>query len=263
MRKMQFRTAIFVSAAMLAGGCASQNAMTMIPGNLKAEIAAEKAARAPEKGAVSVEAMLAAARKDKAGSKPADTDAEPMKAAGDAADAAAAQDARAEPIRQPSSSKAPPARKPAPRVLPIAENFEEAGYEGVTAPDVWARFREMQAKAAEASAEIQATAPDMMATAALPQKPRGDPADVRFSGEALDRDSDLKLRLMVSAGRKAERIIVGKVEAATPFEALAAAQARAMAIRRLTGGEPDISYDPALAADGAVVHFARNLSRKG
>lgn len=263
MRKMQFRTAIFVSAAMVTGGCASQNAMTMIPGNLKAEIAAEKAARAPEKGAVSVEAMLAAARKHKDGGKPATVDALPVKGEGDAEDGAALPDGKSEPKSQPATGKKPSARKPAPRVVPIAENFEEAGYEGVTAPDVWARFREMQAKAAEAPAEIQATAPDMMATAALPQKPRGDPADVRFSGEALDRDSDLKLRLMVSAGRKAERIIVGKVEAATPFEALAAAQARAMAIRKLTGGDPGITYDPALAADGAVVHFARNLSRKG
>lgn len=262
MRKMQFRTAFFVSAAMLTGGCASQNAMTMIPGSLKAEIAAEKAARATGNGATSVEAMLAAARKDKEGGNPPDADALAVKAAGDAEDGVAASEAKAEPERQISIGKSAPARKPEQRVPALAEGDEEAAYEGVAAPDVWARFQELQAKAAEAPAEKQAAPPDMMATSALPQKPRGDPAEVRFSGEALDRDSNLKVRLMVSAGLKAERIIVGKVAAATPYEALAAAQARARVIRSLTGGAPDISYDPALAADAAVVHFTLS-HRKG
>ena len=66
----------------------------------------------------------------------------------------------------------------------------------------------------------------------------------------LPDDAVMQIRLKTLGGRKVRRIVVGRIEG-KGFEVLARAQEIARAVAEVTGGEPGMSYDPAMST-GAV-----------
>ncbi|MAW85196.1 MAG: hypothetical protein CMJ42_01570 [Phyllobacteriaceae bacterium] len=69
-------------------------------------------------------------------------------------------------------------------------------------------------------------------------------------GTGLPDDAVMQIRLKTLGGRKVRRIVVGRIEG-KGFEVLARAQEIARAVAEVTGGEPGMSYDPAMST-GAV-----------
>ncbi|MCB1417669.1 MAG: hypothetical protein KDJ74_01160 [Notoacmeibacter sp.] len=100
-------------------------------------------------------------------------------------------------------------------------------------------------------------APDAsIVTAAVEEKP--EPADlVEFvlDGQLVPQDVTMDLRLKAIGGRKAHRIVIGRVDG-NGFEVLARAQEIARIVQQATGGEPGMSYDPAMSAGAVRVEYA-------
>ncbi len=260
--RRSFPLAALVSLiAISASGCASQNAMSLVPADVRMAMAADAArkqadADKPVEAAADASATkkkpaaggekgpdLAALRKLADGAR----DGEPLKALPEKPEPTASY------AEDRTGSETDPAilleqaLEAQNGVASAAENDPEST--GPADDDAWNRMLAMQKEAAPAT--------DATTTAALGSAtPVGESVSVAFAGEgvALDRDSDLHLRLMKSGG-------LGRIAGASGGEALEKASARGRQIAAIAGGDPGISYDPALPAGSATVYFAPSARR--
>ncbi|MFP1633366.1 hypothetical protein ACLB6G_16670 [Zhengella sp. ZM62] len=73
-------------------------------------------------------------------------------------------------------------------------------------------------------------------------------------GTSLPDDAVMQIRLKTLGGPKVRRIVVGRIEG-KGFEVLARAQEIARAVAEVTGGEPGMSYDPAMSARAVRLEY--------
>jgi hypothetical protein len=98
-------------------------------------------------------------------------------------------------------------------------------------------------------------------TSSLPDSPASgsESIPVKFIGglTGLAKDDELKIRLLRHGKRYPGTIVIGKVEGVKGFQAMEKALALGRIIAEASGGMPDISYDPALSARTAVLHYVK------
>lgn len=273
------RTALAMLFAIPCAGCMSQNAMSLVPDSVRLEIAQQKAAKAPP---VSVDQMLQNAggktvAPGKAGGKP---DAAPLPL-GEG------------PKPQTAQKASPKTAANAPRALTLhagrsaAELFAEAralhrqaeaadlnfiddipndSEKSAGGADAW---RAMLAQAqehpdparADASGHSAADKDSGITTSSLPDRPASanESIQVKFNDRltGLSKDDDLRVRLLRHGKRIPQTIIIGKVESAKGFEAMEKALALGRIIAEASGGNPAISYDPALSPRAAELVYVK------
>lgn len=218
-------TAAAALLAILLSGCASQNAMSLVPVAVQAEIAAEKARLPDERPAARSEVKA----DDRAGKTSETRAAKP-------------------PTRR--DHAAPPATLADPTdLLEQALAFQHAA-DQATGPeaeeDAWRRLLELR----------ESGAIDPKATASVARAEDPDyRVELAFSGEGatLDRESDIRLRLLRRGGRVPAQIVIGRIVDAGA--ALEVADARGRQVAAIAGGDPLISYDPLATPGGAVVRY--------
>ena len=292
------KTASALLFAILTTGCASQNAMSLIPSAVKLDIAREKAVK---DGPLSVDDMLAKSRSTKAGSalppeKPQALTQIDNGVTGSEHAAIAADLRSPEPIDQSSKQAnnvlaveyAELAGNSADRDVPRAnrspaELFDEAQalladrhiakgqygntqISGVDTRDAAdnEEWRSMLADGdvtSETSGDESAAAisDSTMTTAALPQKAESSDEIIGVAfdaaGASLVKDDDLKLRLLRYGKRAPSQIVIGKVEGLAGFEAMQKALSMAKLVSDACGGNPGVSYDPALPPGAAELYY--------
>ena len=110
-------------------------------------------------------------------------------------------------------------------------------------------------------AAFYADADDTLTTAALPDKPasKGETIAITFDASlsTLAKDDDLRVRLMRHGKRHPETIIIGKVEGVQGFAAMQKALALGKVIADASGGNPGMSYDPALSPRTAELYYPK------
>lgn len=233
MQEIRTKAAAAALFAILLSGCASQNAMSLVPAAVQAEIAAEKS-RPPDDGPA------------------AKSEANDGDRAGKAAETPAALPAtrRDRPAQSGERNAAHPAAlADQADLLEQALAYQHSANE-TTEPeaeeDAWRRLLELR----------KSGAIDPAATASVASAEEPDyPVILAFSGEGatLDRESDIRLRLLRRGGRVPAQIVVGRIDDAGA--ALALAGARGRQIAAIAGGDPRISYDPLAAPGGAVIRY--------
>lgn len=254
MPKTTLNIALVSLFAIFTTGCASQNAMTMLPDDVRLSIAAEQARQAeaePVQKPVSTAALsdeeIAFRTREMAHAR----QVEP----------AAAQEDEAEPAEDPKAlfaralemKRKPVEAQYTPEAETVTADAETvAAYAEEAAPaaeDVWTTVQAMR----KASVEDDPVGfADSIRTAAVAAGADGklgedDYLDLAMdpSTGAIDQDAQIRIRLLGKGGRIARRIVVGRLDG-EGFEVLQAARQHAETISGLTGGEPGISYDPAV-----------------
>ncbi len=274
MRAKPFNPAIVSLFAILVSGCASQNAMTMLPEDVRLSVLAENARSA-----------------DPAGDGMSDnlpTD-DGRSAASLSAEEKAFRLRQAAPDRFSAAADAPeaPVEETDPAVLfklameqrtnaqPMIQSDETA--ETSPEPDATEIWNQMMAMRNEGAAPAEPgvqladaidaapTGPvagidETIKTAAIDEPASVDPASiVTLMLDArtftLSKDDEVRLALKRSGGRVASRIIVGRLEGAGA-EVLTAARDLGDTVAELTGAEPGISYDPTLDVATVRIEYA-------
>lgn len=297
--------------AMGLSGCASQNAMSLVPDSLKLELAQDKAAK---RGPVSVDAMIASARSLNA---PKETES---KAAVLAKDSIQRQTTTkiAEKIREKQSSVSieyaepqkvnrPKIKFDASQLANESDDSEQiqamlASYDlqqhdmqadsETDAPSVEDLFqlalqKQNRIKNDAARVDLEPSVDDLKAAAATKEWDaliaaknsaphtsaalEGDQTnsdtliahtseivEVAFdtSHASLVQNDDLKLKLLRHGGRFPNAIVIGKISQAKGFQIMSDALALGRIIVLASGGEPVITYDPALSSGAAMVKYS-------
>jgi len=253
--------------AMLAAGCASQNAMTLLPDDVKLSIAADQA-RAEAADAVSTSdaaPMTNAEMLEKARKLAAATRTEAGLPAEDTAAAPAPEAAAAETDENPEALFA--------RALEMARSQSQDGVIGEDAavePDtdlayaaepVATPVAEPAATVAESFEEDPVAFADQIRTAAFAtgadERKRDEDAfvfttDLEKGGLTPQIVTQLRLRFIV--GRFGRRIVVGRLEGQI-HEALQEACRRGEEVAAIAGPDAGMTYDPALPAGSVRVEY--------
>lgn len=256
---MRFRP-LFPAMALLSatalGGCASQNATAMLPQEVQLAMAADAVRQsAPETGDPVEDTARA--------SLPADT--------------VAADRNILSPVEIEFRRQQQRLTPPAPGVQPLAEPHDAialfnrareiqavramgspsgmpvANARGALEPSPQETWNAALAKAQGLEPARREEPDAAIVTAAVDAPP--DQVDVlefvlEADGTGLPGDVVMQIRLKTLGGRKVRRIVVGRIEG-KGFEVLARAQEIARSVASIAGGEPGMSYDPAMSA-GAV-----------
>jgi hypothetical protein len=98
-------------------------------------------------------------------------------------------------------------------------------------------------------------------TSSLPDRPESAsetiPVKFDIGLTGLAKDDDLKIRLLRHGNRLPETIVIGRIDGAKGFQAMQRALDLGKIIARASGGNPGISYDPALLARTAELHYMK------
>ena len=250
MPKTTLNIALVSLFAIFATGCASQNAMTMLPDDVRLSIAAEQARKADAEPVQ--EPVSTAALSDEEIAFRARQMAEVRQEApsADADEAGPAEDPKALFARALEMRRKPVTAEYASDAE--AETATVAAYAEETAPeteDVWTKVQAMRKASVEDDPVGFADSIRTAAVAAGADRKLGedDYLDLAMdpsTGE-IEQDAQIRIRLLGKGGRVARRIVVGRLDG-EGFEVLQAARQHAETIAGLTGGEPGISYDPAV-----------------
>ncbi len=255
--------------AMSASGCASQNAMNLLPDSVKLDVAQDKAAK---QGPLSVDAMMAKARK-----LHPDIDKKTQVAAKvDETETASLPDQSQhvdEPIQTAYAQEKTTASKN--QTYSPSELFQQAkllneqtqsideapsvdDIKAAAAAHEWRRLIdeqdvEKQAHNSPAAMELNAIPPLVMPINQVEIVP----VSFNESQGSLANDDDLKLKLLRFGKRVPLQITIGKIKDAQGFQIMQSALALGKMISQASGGAPTITYDPTLSAGAAEVRYPK------
>lgn len=257
--------------AMLASGCASQNAMSLLPDSAKRDVAQDKAAK---QGPLSVDEMMANVRtlhseigkQTQVKAKLDETKTAALPASAQNSDApiqtAYAEEDNTDLLHQTSKR----VKNDSP-----AELFQQALLlnQGAQAPDQtsssdviaatanqWRTLIDQQEveKPAEASTEpiVAKVEPPLVMPFTHVEII---PVNFNETHDGLVKDDDLKLKLLRFGKRVPQQITIGKVNDARGFQVMQLALALGKIIAEASGGAPTITYDPTISAGAAEVRY--------
>ncbi len=264
-RKTLIAALVLLSATPLAG-CASRNAMAVLPEDVKLAVAADAARQSLQSDTTPVSETGGPQRTPPALS-PVEIEFRNRQAA-------------VLPEELPDADSTQTAADPAAvfrrarematiRAMPDEAAFDDPGYatggDDNAAPAnadpnaTWQAALAMhRASASDTAPSVAPYAPDTeLVTAALPeQKNIKDFAEFAVSpqGDLLSQAVRTEIRLKHIGGRVARRIVVGHIEGES-FAVLKRAQDIGRAVAGATGGDPGMSYDPTVAAGTVRVEY--------
>lgn len=258
--------------AMLASGCASQNAMTTLPDDVRLSVLAESArvegantladpAEPAPSAALSAEEQAFRLRQ-----------AAPERFDGAAPETA--DDADPEALFRQALARQGSGR------LPVADMGDDPEPSSKTAIEtdataIWNQMLAMRAasgnSAAAASPEIDTastgpagTVDDTIRTAAIAEPVERDPGttftvtlDAR--SYSLSREDEMRIALKRKGGRVARRIVIGRIEG-TGAEVLGTANTLGQTVASMAGGDPGIAYDPSLPVATIRIEYEARLA---
>ncbi|PHP67455.1 hypothetical protein CSC94_07025 [Zhengella mangrovi] len=245
--------------------------MTMLPDEVKLAVAADaaRASVAPSDTGMAPAGRPAAAQQ--AGLSPVEMEYRRRQAAGQTLAAAQPADGRPDPVALFNRARemqalnvmaSAPAASPLPTAaeMPGQAPAAEDRANGPTPQDTWQAALAMnQARSRSGTpSTMPPQEPDREAvTAAVKDGPApGDILEFVLSGDALTitEEDRMQLRLRALGGRKARRIVVGRLDG-KGFEILSRAQDIARHVAEVTGGQPGMGYDPAMSAGAVRVEY--------
>ena len=254
--------------AMSASGCASQNAMSLLPESVKLDVAQDKAAK---QGPLSVDEMMAKARTlhPEAGKQmqvAAKIDETKTAALPDQSQhvdepiqAAYAEDKTTAPKNQTESPSE--LFQQAMSLKEQTQSIDEApsvdDIKAAAAAHEWRRL--MDEQDVEKQAQNSPTTPELNAVLPLVMPINHVeiiPVSFNETQGSLSKDDDLKLKLLRFGKRVPLQITIGKIKDAQGFQVMQSALALGKIIADASGGAPVITYDPALSVGVAQVHYA-------
>lgn len=254
--------------AILASGCASQNAMSLLPDSVKLDVARDKAAK---QGPLSVDEMMTKASKlhpnaDKEIQVAAKIDGiktaalpeqlqkadepiqtayaeEKIEASQDQTDSPSALFQQAMALNQQSRS------------TDQATSVDDIKAAAATAE--WRRLMDWQNAEKQNEGSPLAMAPDAAPPLVMPLSDvEIIPVNFNETRDGLAKDDVLKLKLLRFGKRVPLEIAIGKITNARGFAVMQSALALGRIIANASGGAPVITYDPTLSAGAAEVRYA-------
>jgi hypothetical protein len=259
--------------AMLASGCASQDAMSLLPDNVKLDVARDKATK---EGPVSVDAMMAKARTlhpetDKQTQVAAKVDVTETAALPDQSKAleqpiqtayAEEQDAKLQHQADSSTNDDSPAKLFQQAML-LSEQAHASDQtpslddiKAAAAASEWRKLMDQQAAQQVADDIAKVTVASLETPLVMPlSQIEIIPVNFNEAHDALANEDDLKLKLLRFGKRLPLQITIGKVTNAQGFEVMKSAIALGNIIAQASGGAPEITYDPSLSEGAAEVRY--------
>ena len=257
--------------AMLASGCASQNAMSLLPDSAKRDVAQDKAAK---QGPLSVDEMMAnvitlhseIGKQTQVRAKLDETKTAALPASAQNSDApiqtAYAEEDNTDLLRQTNKR----VKNDSP-----AELFQQALLlnQGAQAPDQtsssdviaatanqWRTLIDQQEVEKPAQASTEPIVAKVEPPLVMPlTHVEIIPVNFNETHDGLVKDDDLKLKLLRFGKRVPQQITIGKVNDARGFQVMQLALALGKIIAEASGGAPTITYDPTLSAGAAEVRY--------
>ena len=260
--------------AMLTVGCASQNAMSLLPDSVKLDVARDKAAK---EGPLSVDEMMAKAKK----LHPAAETDKQVATSIDSTKTASLPNPAAqldEPIQTAYAEESSPrlqkegvgnenAGSPAELFQQAmllnqqAQTFDQTpsvdDIKAAAAAHEWRRLLDEQE--AERQAEDRSVAMPISTEIPLVMpiyQVEIIPVNFNAAHDGLAKDDDLKIKLLRFGKRVPQQITIGKIKDAQGFQVMQSALALGKIIAAASGGAPAITYDPALPTGAAEVRYA-------
>jgi hypothetical protein len=259
--------------AMLASGCASQDAMSLLPDNVKLDVARDKATK---EGPVSVDEMMAKARtlhpetgkKTKVTNKLDETKTAALQPSAQHEDApvqaAYAEEAKLEqlePVNNRVNNNSPADLFQQALLLnqqtQIADQTQSATDSYTATADQWrALIAQQEGENSVGSMTNSAILASVETPLVMPlAQVEIIPVNFNEAHNALANQDDLKLRLLRFGKRLPMQITIGKVTNAQGFEVMKSAIALGNIVAQASGGAPEITYDPSLSEGAAEVRY--------
>ncbi len=254
--------------AMLTSGCASQNAMSLLPESVKLDVARDKAVK---QGPLSVDEMMTKARKlhpnavaetqiaDKVDDTKTATLPERLQQVGEPAQSAYAEEKIAASQDQANSPSAlfqqAIVLSEQTRTGDQSPSFDEI--KAAAAADEWRKLMDEQGVEKSAADSSEPIVANVEPPLVMPlTEVEIIPVNFNKTRDSLTKDDDLKIRLLRFGKRIPQQITIGKITNAQGFQVMQSALALGKIVTQASGGSPEITYDPALAAGVAQVRYA-------